>query len=120
MTVYTTFELIHCLRARSLSKTRPGNQRVSLLSQCQNWIVGSGSKLELCRVRFWGGGLLSKNGAGGTIQKWNAKVRERRDKGDPEVEQEFQRYIGARLYNVPHRFSAKVVRWAFVTEAEPA
>ena len=119
MTVYTTFELIHYLRARSLSKTNPGNQRVSLLSQCQNRIVGSGSELELCRVRFWGG-LLSKNGAGGTVQKWNAKVRGRRDKGDPELEQEFQIYIGARLYNIPHRFSAMVVRWAFVTEAEPA
>ncbi len=53
--------------------------------------------------------MFSKNGAGGTIQKWNAKVRGRRDKGDSEVEQEFQRYIGARLYNVPHPFSTKNV-----------
>ena len=36
-------------------------------------------------------------------------MRERRDKGDPEVEQEFQRYIGARLCNVPHPLSAKDV-----------
>ena len=36
-------------------------------------------------------------------------MRGRRDKGDPEVEQEAQRYIGARLYNVPHPFSAKDV-----------
>ena len=107
--IYTTFELIHCLRACSIPKTNPGNQRVSLLSQCQNRIVGSGPKLELYRVRFWGGGLFSKNGAGGTVQKWNAKVRGRRDKGDPDVEQEFQRYIDARLYNVPRSFSAKDV-----------
>ena len=31
------------------------------------------------------------------------------EKGDPEVEQEFQRYINARLYNAPHPFSAKDV-----------
>ena len=36
-------------------------------------------------------------------------MRGRRDKGDPEVEQKFQRYIGARLYNVPHPFSTKDV-----------
>ena len=36
-------------------------------------------------------------------------MRGRRDKGDPKVEQEFQRYIGTRLYNVPHLFSAKDV-----------
>lgn len=68
----------------------------------QNWsFIGLG---------FFGGvGLFSKNGAGGTVQKWNAKVRGRRDEGDPEVEQEFQRYIGARLYNVPHPFSTKDV-----------
>ena len=107
--IYTTFELIHCLRACSLPKTNPGNQRVSLLSQCQNRIVESGPKLELCRVRFWPGGLFSKNRAGGTVQKWNAKVRGRRDKGDPEVKQEVRRYVGARLYNVSHPFSAKDV-----------
>ena len=36
-------------------------------------------------------------------------MRGRRDEGDPEVEQEFQRYIGARLYNVPYPFSTKDV-----------
>ena len=46
---------------------------------------------------------------GGTAQKWNIKVRGRRDKGDPEVEQEVQRYIDTRLYSVPHPFSAKDV-----------
>ena len=58
---------------------------------------------------FWRGGLFSKNGAGGTVQKWNAKVRGRRDKGDPEVEQKVQRYTGARLYNIPYPFSTKDV-----------
>ena len=53
--------------------------------------------------------MFSKNRAGGTVQKWNAKVRGRRDKGDPDVEQEFQRYIDTRLYNIPHSFSAKNV-----------
>ena len=41
------------------------------------------------------------------FQKWNTKVRGRRDKGDSEVEQKFKRYIDARLYNVPHPFSTK-------------
>ena len=50
--------------------------------------------------------MSSKSGAGGTVQKWNLQVRGRRDKGDPEVEQEFQRDTGARLYNVPHPFPA--------------
>ena len=36
-------------------------------------------------------------------------MRGRRDKGDPELEQEFQRYIGTRLYNAPHPFPAKDV-----------
>ena len=40
------------------------------------------------------------------VQKWNIKVRERRDKGDPEMEQEVQRDTGARLYNVPYLFPA--------------
>ena len=44
--------------------------------------------------------LFSKNGT----QKC-----EEDEKGDPEVEQEFQRYINARLYNAPHPFSAKDV-----------
>ncbi len=65
---------------------------MSLLSQCQNRIVGSGPKLELEG--------RSKNGT----QKC-----EEDEKGDPEVEQEFQRYICARLYNVPHPSSAKDV-----------
>ena len=47
---------------------------MSLLSQCQNRIVGSGPKLELSRVRLEGGGGFScKNGAGGTVQKWNIR-----------------------------------------------
>lgn len=53
--IYTTCELIHSLRVCSLPKTNPENQRVFLLSQCQNRILGSGLKLEFCRVRFWGG-----------------------------------------------------------------
>lgn len=57
--IYTTFELVHCLRVCSLPKANPGNQRVSLPSQCQNRSVGSGPKLELYRVRFfWGGGVV--------------------------------------------------------------
>ena len=54
------------------------------------------------------------------VQKWNAKVRGRRDKGDPEVEQEFQRYISARLYNVPHPFSAKDVVVELIVKLENA
>ena len=82
----------------------PGNPGVSLLSQCRNRSARNRAKIG---ALFWGKG--SKNGAGGTVQKWNIKVRGRRDKRDPEVEQEFQRYIGARLYNVPHPFPAKDV-----------
>ena len=51
-------------------------------------VEGRGPKLELCGS--------SENGAGGMVQKWNTKVRGRRDKGDPEVEQEVQKYPGAR------------------------
>ena len=40
------------------------------------------------------------------VQKWNIRVRGRRDKGDPEVEQEVRRDTGTRLYNVPHLFPA--------------
>ena len=36
-------------------------------------------------------------------------MRERRDKGDPEVEQKVWRYINTRLYNVPYLFSVKDV-----------
>ena len=56
----------------------------------QNW-----SSVEL----GWGGGggLFSKIGAGGTVQIYKTEVRGRRDNEDPEVEQEVQRYIGARL-----------------------
>ncbi len=42
------------------------------------------------------GGGSSKNGAGGTVQKWNTKGRGRRDEEDPEVEQEVQSYIDSR------------------------
>ena len=45
-------------------------------------------------------------------------MRERRDKGDSEVEQEFQRYIGARLYNVSHPFSTKNVVVELTVELE--
>ena len=48
------------------------------------------------------------------------KVRERRDKGDPEVEQEVQRYIDARLYNIPHPFSAKDVVVELIGKPEHA
>ena len=61
-----------------------------------------------------------KNGAGGTVQKWNAKVRGRRDKGDSEVEQEVQRYIGARLYNVPYPFPIKDVIVELIGKLENA
>ena len=81
MNVYTTFELIHCLRARSLSKTKSGNQRVSLLSQCQNRLVESGSKLELCRVKFWGGLCFSKMELEGRFKNGTQKCEEDEIKG---------------------------------------
>ena len=79
--IYITFELIHCLRACSLSKTNPGNQRVSLLSQCQNRIVGSGPELELCRVRFWGGVCFPKMELEGRFKNGTQKCEEDEIKG---------------------------------------
>lgn len=81
MTLYTTFELIHCLRARSLLKIKSGNQRVSLLSQCQNRLVGSESKLKLCRVRFWGGVCFSKMELEGRFKNGTQKCEEDEIKG---------------------------------------
>ena len=63
-------------------------------------------------------GLSSKSGAGGIVQKWNIRVRVRRDKGDPEVEQEVQRYIDTRLYNAPYPFSIKKIIIEFTEKLE--
>ncbi len=91
--VYTAFKLIHCLRVCSLTKTNPGNQSVSLLSQCQNRSVERGPKSELEEG--------SKNGTQKgeedeikEIQKWSRKFRD----------------ILMLVHNIlPHPFSAKDV-----------
>ena len=45
---------------------------------------------------------------------------ERRDKGDPEIEQEVQRYIDTRLYNAPYPFSTKDVIIELIGKLENA
>lgn len=43
-----------------------------------------------------------------------------RDKGYPEVEQEFQRYVSAHLYNAPYPFSVKDVVVELIGKLENA
>ena len=77
---------------------------MSLLSQCQNRCVRKRAKIG---TLFWGWG--SKNGPGGTVQKWSTEVRGRRDKGIQKWSRRF-RDILMLVFNMFLRpFSAKDV-----------
>ena len=100
----TTFELIHCLRVCRLPEMNPANPGVSLLSQCQNRSARNRAKIG---ALFWGEG--SKNGTGGTVQKWITEVRGRRDKGIQKWSRKFIDILMLVFNMFPRRFSAKDV-----------